>query len=44
MWMKRCGHLGRLALMALQILTVSPGVGEERKSTPNKTMSDMEMP
>jgi len=44
MSMKRCGHLGRLALTALLILTVSPGIGEERKSTPDKTMSGMEMP
>lgn len=44
MSMKWCGHLGRLALTALLFLTVSPSVGEERKSTPNKTMSDMEMP
>ncbi|PWB90130.1 efflux RND transporter periplasmic adaptor subunit [Methylocystis sp. MitZ-2018] len=38
--MKRRGYLGRLALAALLILTVSPSVGDERKSTPDK----MEMP
>ncbi len=40
MSMKRRGYLGRLALTALLILTVSPGVGDERKSTSDK----MEMP
>ncbi|WP_245433850.1 efflux RND transporter periplasmic adaptor subunit [Methylocystis hirsuta] len=44
MSMKRCGYLGRLALTALLILTVTPSVGDERKSTPDKTMSGMEMP